>query len=76
MPPFFFVHIANVLATWLPDSSGLAYVTECAIRGTNRLRLSLYSVRLRARPRLLLRLVSKDPDALDLGTSLRCVDCA
>jgi hypothetical protein len=63
-------------ASWLPNSSGLAYVTECAVAGNQLYRLSLYSVNLRARPRLLLRLISAEPDALDLSPGLRCVSCA
>jgi hypothetical protein len=61
--------------SWLPDNSGLAYVTECTVPGTGQLHLSLYSVSLEARPRLLLRVVSKEPDAVDLAPAQRCVAC-
>jgi dipeptidyl aminopeptidase/acylaminoacyl peptidase len=62
--------------SWLPDSSGLAYVTECTVAGSGLFRLSLYSVKLRALPHLLLQLISREPDALDLGPPQRCVACA
>lgn len=63
-------------ASWLPDSSGLAYVSECTVAGSGLFRLSLYSVQLRARPRLLLQHISAEPDALDLAPARRCVACA
>ena len=63
--------------TWLPDSSGLAYVTECTVpsSGSILLRLNLYTVKLGASPRPSLGVIDREPDALDLAPARRCVAC-
>jgi hypothetical protein len=64
--------------TWLPDSSGLAYVTACTISGVSPLhyRLTLATVsRAGGPPRMLYALRSKNQSAIDLAPTYRCVAC-
>ena len=62
---------------WLPNSSGIAYVTGCTIPGNQplyRLTLSTVSVNGGA-PHVLRRLDARDQQAIDLAPSYRCVAC-
>jgi len=63
--------------TWLPNSSGLAYVTACTIPGNQPLyRLTLSTVSVNGgSPHVLRRLDARDQQAIDLAPSYRCVAC-
>jgi WD40-like Beta Propeller Repeat len=54
--------------SWLPNSSGFAYVKSC--EGV-LFHFTLYSVRLHSKARLLISVIDKQSDALVLGPSLR-----
>jgi len=63
--------------TWLPNSSGIAYVTACTIPGNQPLyRLTLSTVLVNGGPpHVLRRLDARDQQAIDLAPSYRCVAC-
>ena len=60
--------------TWLPNSSGIAYVTACTIPGNQPLyRLTLSTVSVTGGAPHVLRWL--DQQAIDLAPSYRCVAC-
>lgn len=64
--------------TWLPDSSGLAYVTVCTVPGSSPIgyRLTLGAVSLSNGKRTVLDTIdSRNPQAIDLAPAYRCVAC-
>lgn len=64
--------------TWLPNSSGIAYVTACTIPGNQPLyRLTLSTVSVNGGPpHILRRFDARDQQAIDLAPSYRCIGCA
>jgi hypothetical protein len=63
--------------TWLPDSSGLAYVTACTLPGSPiHYRLTLAAVSRSGGGRhILYAMNSKSQDAIDLAPAYRCTAC-
>lgn len=64
--------------TWLSDSSGLAYVTACTVVGSSplRYRLTLGAASMKGgKPRVLDTVESRNPQAIDLAPTYRCVGC-